>query len=558
MEQSILPSDMEDLPVEIKLNIIYFLDDRSARALRLANEDWCRVINDTYNFNFYYTTNSQFDQIVQRLKKYNFPIRISFTHHKLALERKHFEELSKLTQLISINTRQIIPTTSDVDFEPLTALTNLETVPFGLPDRLLTSFVNLTQLKLYAEEKESIVNLRCFSKLISLSWMFGENVKLTQVADPLHDIQCPHLLTALTIQNGRSRYLNTNFERFSSLKQLKFLDYQFVAECKLKAFPTLPNLEALMLRTRNFIPLISLTNLTNLELRFSTTDQQMISTLATLTKLQILRMSLSNLGNIDDFQFMTALTSLECFGYSVFQQQDLNECPILPYIIGPKLTRLEAYPILNLNHLTHLSSIMELKINSEVHHSQQLLKLSVLTSLEMPIATIEDVKIIEQMTGLKSLTLCTNKWPKVKFQVDKLVHLEGLRCLGLYQQLYLDEKNLRHLPLKKLEIMMRIKGKVLKSISNITTLETLILHDVSIGDKKLPYLRSLSHLTNLQMNFQKKVSGVILTSLTSLQYLEIFYHKTFDVDEETLKMKLPRLWHCEVTRSKSVVEMLHE
>lgn len=249
--------------------------------MRLTNTEWFDIIK-YQTFNFYYTTNVQYDQIIQRLKRYNFPLHISFTHHKLSLERKHFEELSKLTQITAISTDQNIPTSSESDFEPLTLLSNLEKVPCNLPCNLLTSFGNLTHLNIYAKNITSLVSLKPFSRLVSILWILDEFVKPTQVTDPLCDIQNPQLLTAMTVYNGSSKWLENNFERFSNLKDLNFLDGQR-DETNLEIFPELPNLESLLFRAQ-FIPMTSLTNLTKLELKLHSPIQKTISTLAALTR----------------------------------------------------------------------------------------------------------------------------------------------------------------------------------------------------------------------------------------------------------------------------------
>lgn len=503
------------MPLEIKLGILDYLDEKSKSLTRVASTEWFKIIKYD-EFIFPLSDKSRLPFIINALKKYSNPIGLTLRLCRFdpvdPTDMEALAQLSQLTQLTKLVVDQGSFNWPVSQWLRFSTLTNLRHFYFasqnnvGLAE-LLPHFPNLV-------ESPSIG----FSEVNSLTAL--TNLQYLQVrtsrednVEVLEKLKFPGKLTKIFVGEDRRRAAGTIAlceKMLTSLAGLKHLHwFNYSQPCP---HTSLPNLEFLRI-TRTRSPLHFNTNLTGLQFVLDPLDQT--SELVKLTKLQSLNI---NYGDIEEFVALTYLTALkELQRFSIFAMADLQAELICPFIVSTTLTALEwrGSSAKLSAEISRLTALQSLSLSSGAN-SGWLTLLTNLTNLESR-AQFGNENYVEKLTKLKSLMIFAYG---AKFGLADLTNLEILK-------LRVEESS----------------DNAVNGLEHLTKLK--VLHIFTGKQFDVSFLQKATDLIDLKL-CASAATGFwdILPRLTKLRCLNI--EDTITVDQATMLLPLTRLTSLQI------------
>ena len=299
---------------------------------------------------------------------------------------------------------------------------------------------------------------------------------------------------------------------------------------------SLSNLIELNLSGDYISDLSPLSNLTNLEILVlgGRGDQIMaLNPLSNLTNLRSLR--LWGGGKINDFSFLTSVTSLTEFGLQTMELTNDNiiQLGYLVHLEGLSIGVSGLYDVSPLSNLINLEWLSLYK--NQINDVSFLSSLPNLESLNLSYNQISDISVLSNLPNLESLSLFHN----LISDVSVLSNLPNLEELWLGYNPISDISVLSNLPnLKWLDLTHNQISDV-SALSNLSNLEWLNLWNSQIND-----VSALSGLTNLEwLNLRgNQISDIsALSNLLNLKELDLMDNQISDISALSNLLNLERL-----------------
>jgi hypothetical protein len=566
---------MEILPADIRSVIVDFMDNESRRRMRLASTTWFKIIRYD-NFVFHYVQEDRFEQICQKLSRYNFPLQLTLQDLKFEFSKQHFDQLGQLTQLINLGLAIDIFEIPVGEFCSLTNLTNLENVGNDWPLPIKRHFPNLKVMRC-TDEFSPETDVPLFSKLEAIHW--DTEGLFAQSMERMSALPNKHLVTSLSMfgtpRQQRLDDINGNLVKFSNLKELIVSSYIPSVTYNSWNIPKLPNLESLKMMYVNNIASFSTDcgNLTSLELHSSEIDT---SALLALTNLKVLRLdckidysalgALTGLKSLflrffdivgdSSFHFLTGLSNLEEFQLKTIKAKEMDWGIPMDYLMPNNLKELniDAEIGYSFHHLTKFSNLEVLVLKQKTLAStdgEYLVNLKNLQEVHLNL-TPESFNAIECLTTVKRLNLTITDMVGagngLQLQLGKFVDLEEVNFTTNYTVNIPANVNL--LDSGSLSILTKLKTfasnwpsyNIFTNVSQCPTLSKIAIGNTSITDDLTLMLTSLTNLQNCEIWANTgQFTGIHLTLLTTLRTLRLISTCAISYD---LKEKLPKLGIC--------------
>lgn len=487
------------------------------------------------DFNFYFTRASTIPAIVDHvLNNYgNVPLGI---HFKKSVERElppyaeHIWKLSNLTAL-SFDFSRYIDGREVESIWNLTRLTNLIERPVSIG-----KFLRLREVDLDEFTNEEL------TRMPNIEEVFYNPYRLQRTEEPYKFIPNPHRVTKLFVAT------KVDFNQltiFTNLRTLEYghIDTRYNAQNHL-ALSKLTSVRDLTVgqNCAQYYSCHTMSHVTALRIKTAAPE---ISQLSAMCHLKSLTFEWAEYAFELDLAPMTALHTLDCRPYMT--PYDLFGATVLPPLTALRMSVTQAVRIA---HLTRLHSLrtLDLSENNDVRNCHvdysALSQLTNLVSLKIALGTTRlslNVSSLTTLTELKigyrHLKLCAD------WSLSKLTNLEVLALGAVHPALFDDLSHLTKLtylemaftkpiqldqnssvlnPLVNLKclIMLAKMNDFLfwQSVTKLSTLEALQLCQVDSNDK-IGALTALTKLTRLEVLESKRLSGVYLNHLTSLQVL---------------------------------------
>ena len=270
----------------------------------------------------------------------------------------------------------------------------------------------------------------------------------------------------------------------------------------------------------NLSPLVSLTNLTVLNLRRTAVSD--VSPLASLTNLEELNLWGTAVSDVSPLANLTNLTGLDLVDTDV---SDISPLASLTNLVELDLRGIDVSDISLLANLTNLT---ELGFSGDVSDVSPLANLTNLKTLELGYTDVSDISPLANLTNLKTLEL---GYTDVS-DISPLANLTNLEVLWLARTAVSDIS-----PLASLTNLTRLHlgGTAVSDISplaSLTNLTQLYLGGTAVSD--ISPLASLTNLTQLWFWDDTAVSDVSpLANLTNLTGLSLWGTAVSDVSPLT-------------------------
>jgi hypothetical protein len=522
---------MDDVPIELKKEIISYLPDYAKRQIRLANSKWFNLVNYN-NFTIYLTKKSEWKQIVDRFEKYNKPISLRLEKNIMRNVHDIFEQLTRLTNLVSCSAQSTTQTPDLTEYHNMTAMTNLKSVPFDLYFVPTYVLEKLTQLEVLEEDLRVVDSLPFLPQLRELS--------LTTETTPTN------------IPN-----LEKNLRRLHQLKKFKFWTGQETGGATL-SLKYMTALEELRLSWMPFTDLEYCSRLTSLAICLTSFTEREKQSLQTLNQIQHLDISVD-----EDTFYLTALTNLRSL--KILSRYRGKKHSILGNIVARNLTLLDISSLetfrIDVENFSQLISLKELHVIDVECGHPNFLTLTNLTKFRWygEIDYVDDCleTYLPQMTNLRQLGYKPNVFHESSIDLAALTNLESLELLmnatftGFdnltnltslsvmsFQDNWLSLPYLEKLT-KLVELDCDLNADVVQFLSATTNLRKLGLKKLRT-EEDLLFVTKFTQLTGLILQEKAcadgiEVKGHCLTNLTALQQLSLF------CAEEAIADRFPNL-----------------
>ncbi len=492
------------------------------------------------DFNFYFTKASTLPAIVDHvLTNYgNIPLGV---HFKKSIERElspyvdHIWRLSNLTALSFDFLPLYIRVTDGLwKLTQLTKLTVFPNCPFG-------KFFNMRSLNVSMSSNDELQRMPNIEEFVYSRYL-GQRVE-----EPYDFMPNPDRVTRIVLYHDIF-YLN-RLNRFTNLQKLQFTDVQYNFQNQI-GLSKLTSIRDLVINGPNYYGCYNMTNLTALHIGHVTSEISQVSALYNLKKLTVEEIRWQQVTHPFELDLapLTALQALYCKKF--ITTRDLFDAATLPHLTALQMS---VHPAVRIAHLTSLHHSLKTLCMIETDVQQchvdysALSHLTNLVSLDIRVVTsrpsLTSVGNLTNLTNLEVYRYVSTFRLVADWSLSKLTNLEVLR-IGSAPTTILDD--LSHAT-KLTNLEMRLTAKQLaqnstclaslvnlkclalptemndflfwRSLTKLTALESLELCHVD-SDEKIASLTALIKLTRLEVTESKRLSGLYLHYLTTLQVLK--------------------------------------